>query len=219
MVEHDLDVIRHADWIVDVGPGAGEQGGYVLYSGPPAGLATVEASVTRRYLFGGPAPPPREPRAPKGGCGSPAITRNNLNELDVDFPWRVHRGHGSVRLRQVEPGQPRPWSNVVGSISARDAQPSRRNDDEKPKRDVDRDHRERGVIGRGHEGSSAWCGSIRSRSGARRARTLATYTGLFDHVRKLFAATRKARAASRHAGGFPSTSPRDAARIARAKAS
>ena len=52
VVEHDLDVIRHADWIVDVGPAAGEQGGYVLYSGPPDGLERVEASQTRRYLFG-----------------------------------------------------------------------------------------------------------------------------------------------------------------------
>ncbi|HYH45194.1 MAG TPA: excinuclease ABC subunit A, partial [Thermoanaerobaculia bacterium] len=64
VVEHDLDVVRHADWIVDVGPGAGEQGGRVLYSGPPAGLARIELSETRRYLF---APltryrrPPREP--------------------------------------------------------------------------------------------------------------------------------------------------------------
>ena len=51
VVEHNLDVIRHADWIVDVGPGAGEHGGHVLYSGPPEGLAQVEASQTRRYLF------------------------------------------------------------------------------------------------------------------------------------------------------------------------
>src|SRR5688572_9798058 len=51
VVEHDLDVIRHADWIVDVGPHAGEQGGEILYSGVPAGLAAVETSYTRRYLF------------------------------------------------------------------------------------------------------------------------------------------------------------------------
>jgi excinuclease ABC subunit A len=41
VVEHELDVIRRADWIVDVGPAAGEQGGYVLHSGPPEGLARV----------------------------------------------------------------------------------------------------------------------------------------------------------------------------------
>ena len=52
VVEHELDVIRHADWIVDVGPAAGEQGGRVLYSGPPAGLQQVSESHTRGYLFG-----------------------------------------------------------------------------------------------------------------------------------------------------------------------
>jgi excinuclease ABC subunit A len=52
VVEHDLDVIRHADWIVDVGPGAAQHGGEILYSGPPPG-SPVEASQTRRYLFDG----------------------------------------------------------------------------------------------------------------------------------------------------------------------
>ena len=52
VVEHELDVIRHADWIVDVGPAAGEQGGFVLYSGEPDGLKQVEQSQTRRHLFG-----------------------------------------------------------------------------------------------------------------------------------------------------------------------
>src|ERR1044071_5533439 len=57
VVEHEIDVIRHADWIVDVGPLAGEHGGRVLYSGPPDGLKQVTESKTRRYLFAaGPAP-------------------------------------------------------------------------------------------------------------------------------------------------------------------
>ena len=55
VVEHELDVIRHADWIVDVGPAAGQHGGEILYSGRPAGLARVEQSQTRRYLFAGQA--------------------------------------------------------------------------------------------------------------------------------------------------------------------
>ena len=67
VVEHELDVIRHADWIVDVGPAAGEQGGCILYSGPPDGLRKVPESTTRRYLFAeDPAAgrPPRPPRSP-----------------------------------------------------------------------------------------------------------------------------------------------------------
>src|SRR4051812_20294063 len=51
VVEHDLEVMRRADWLVDVGPDAGEQGGRVLYSGPPAGLRAVAASHTARHLF------------------------------------------------------------------------------------------------------------------------------------------------------------------------
>src|SRR5690349_6902737 len=48
VVEHDMDVVRRADWIVDVGPGAGELGGDVLYSGPVPDLAGVEEAITRR---------------------------------------------------------------------------------------------------------------------------------------------------------------------------
>jgi excinuclease UvrABC ATPase subunit len=66
VVEHELDVIRHADWIVDVGPVAGEQGGEILYSGPTAGLERVKESQTRRHLFGEVTLPFREPRTPKG---------------------------------------------------------------------------------------------------------------------------------------------------------
>ena len=51
VVEHDLDVVRRADWLVDVGPGAGEGGGAILYSGPPEGLRHVENSKTAEYLF------------------------------------------------------------------------------------------------------------------------------------------------------------------------
>src|SRR6201999_1065271 len=60
VVEHELDVIRSADWIVDVGPGAGEKGGEILYSGPPAGLREIDLSQTRRHLFPA-APPPYPP--------------------------------------------------------------------------------------------------------------------------------------------------------------
>ena len=86
VVEHDLDVIRHADWIVDVGPAAGEHGGEVLYSGPPDGLRRVKESVTQRYLFGSFVQPQREARSPKGWLKLRGVTRNNLTDLDVDFP-------------------------------------------------------------------------------------------------------------------------------------
>ena len=92
VVEHDLDVIRRADWIVDVGPAAGEQGGEVLYSGPPAGLADVEASQTRRHLFAVGASSKRghaavrTPRTPNAWLELAGVTRNNLHGIDVRFP-------------------------------------------------------------------------------------------------------------------------------------
>src|SRR5688572_2114509 len=89
VVEHDLDVIRHADWIVDVGPAAGEHGGLVLYSGVPEGLAQVQPSRTRQYLFGQYERSRRAPREPKGWLRLAGITRNNLKNLDVAFPLGV----------------------------------------------------------------------------------------------------------------------------------
>ena len=70
VVEHDLDVIRRADWIVDIGPAAGEQGGLVLYSGPPQGLEHVQQSQTRRHLFGHHRFPRARRAPPKAGCAS-----------------------------------------------------------------------------------------------------------------------------------------------------
>jgi excinuclease ABC subunit A len=87
VVEHELDVIRCADWIVDVG--AGEQGGQILYSGPPGGLTQIQASRTRHFLFGtarGTAP---ARRSVKDWLLVRGVSRNNLKELDVDIPLGV----------------------------------------------------------------------------------------------------------------------------------
>src|SRR3954462_4486662 len=89
VIEHDLDLVRHADWIVDVGPAAGEERGHILYSGPPKGLAQVEESRTRRYLFAEPAVRLRAPRPPRGWLRLSGVTRNNLHHLDVAFPLGV----------------------------------------------------------------------------------------------------------------------------------
>jgi excinuclease ABC subunit A len=90
VVEHDMDVVRRADWIVDVGPGAGELGGGVLYSGPVPGLADIEGSITRRYLFEGARPPSRQPRTPSGRLRLRGICFHNLRDLDVDLPLGVY---------------------------------------------------------------------------------------------------------------------------------
>ncbi len=72
VIEHDVDLMRRADWIVDVGPDAGTGGGRVLYSGPPAGLAGVAASHTARHLFADvPIARTTRRRRPRAGSHSP----------------------------------------------------------------------------------------------------------------------------------------------------
>ena len=86
VVEHDLETMRRADWLIDVGPAAGEHGGQVLYSGPPAGLAQVEASQTREYLFAERRPANPRRREASGWLSLEGVTRNNLKAVSVDFP-------------------------------------------------------------------------------------------------------------------------------------
>ncbi|WP_062643122.1 ATP-binding cassette domain-containing protein [Streptomyces maremycinicus] len=164
VVEHRLDVMRAADWLVDVGPRAGEHGGRVLHSGPVADLASVPGSATARFLFGRSALPAREVRAARGRLTVGPVTRHNLRGVTAEFGLGVFTavtgvsGSGKSTLvgeiTQDLPG--------VGRLVAVDQKP----------------------IGR----------TPRS--------NLATYTGLFDVVRKVFAATDAARARKYGVGRF-----------------
>lgn len=91
VVEHNTDVIRAADWIVDLGPGAGPDGGQVLYSGPPGGLTGVEASLTgtalQEEIQAQPTASTETPAPRRGGCITIRNARaNNLKGVDVDIP-------------------------------------------------------------------------------------------------------------------------------------
>ncbi len=86
VVEHDTQTMRQADWIVDVGPAAGEHGGRVLYSGPPDGLAEIAASRTAAYLFDAPERQQRAPREPSGWLRLTHVSRNNLHRVDAEIP-------------------------------------------------------------------------------------------------------------------------------------
>ena len=199
VVEHDLDVIRRADWIVDVGPAAGEQGGYVLYSGPPPGLEHVEASQTRRHLFGNYKLAKRTPREPKAWLELEGITRNNLDKLDVRLPLGVFTtvtgvsGSGKsslvsqalVELVADSLGQEIPLEAEEGEELERSAPPT-----------LD------GCIEAGMEHIKRLVRVDQKPIGRTPRSNLATYTGLFDHVRKLFAATKAARARHYDAGRF-----------------
>ncbi|MFJ3909039.1 excinuclease ABC subunit A [Streptomyces sp. 2132.2] len=176
VVEHALDVVRHADWLVDVGPLAGEHGGRVLYSGPPRELAGVTESATARHLFPGgaePGPGRRPVRAAGGSVRLTGIERHNLRGLDADFPLGVFTAVTGVSGSGKSTLVGQVLAREVGERIADPAFPVRRlvEVDQKP-------------IGR----------TPRS--------NLATYTGLFDVVRRLFTAAPQARARGWKAGRF-----------------
>ncbi|HEX4788791.1 MAG TPA: excinuclease ABC subunit UvrA [Actinospica sp.] len=174
LVEHDLDVVRRADWVVDVGPGAGDRGGQVLFSGPVHELEHVDGSVTGRYLAGAPGVRPEPdardaaPRKPSGHLRLRGATRHNLRAVDLDVPLGVLTvvtgvsGAGKSSLLAALGQAAELSTDVVGRVVAVDQQP----------------------IGR----------TPRS--------NLATYTGLHDVVRKLFAGTEQAKERGYDAGRF-----------------
>jgi excinuclease ABC subunit A len=91
VVEHDEETIRSADYIIDMGPGPGERGGEVIFSGPPGELAKAEHSLTGQYLSGGkfiPLPSRRRPIAGKYLVLRGA-SANNLRNIDVEIPIGV----------------------------------------------------------------------------------------------------------------------------------
>ena len=88
VVEHDEETIRRADYVVDLGPGAGKQGGFLVAAGPPGQIATTEDSLTGQYLSGKlRIPVPAKRRSPNGKFLSVLGARaNNLKNIDVQFP-------------------------------------------------------------------------------------------------------------------------------------
>jgi excinuclease ABC subunit A len=199
VVEHDLDVICHADWLVDVGPGAGEQGGYVLYSGPPKGLEGIEKSQTRRYLFGSQKLPSRTARTPQGWLRLKGVTRNNLNHLDVAFPLGVFTSvtgvSGSGKSSLVSQA-------LVELVAEQLGHPLPVEEEAQEELEAAPPVATGGEISGGLESIHRLVRVDQTPIGRTPRSNLATYTGLFDHVRKLFAATRMARARHYDAGRF-----------------
>jgi excinuclease ABC subunit A len=198
VVEHELDVVRRADWIVDVGPGAGPNGGEILYSGPPLGLKSVTASQTRRYLFPDKVSKLREPRQPQGWLKLSGITRNNLNSLTTQIPLGVFTTVTGVSGS----GKSTLISQVLVELVAEHLGQKIERDEE------DLEDLERAVVSRtgrvesGIEHIRRLVVVDQKPIGRTPRSNLATYTGLFDHVRKLFAATGLARSRRYDAGRF-----------------
>ncbi len=205
VVEHDLDVMRHADWIVDVGPGAGEQGGLILYSGPPQGLEGVEASKTRRHLFRTAMPASRSPRSPRGWLRLAGVTLNNLHGLDAAFPLGVFTTvtgvSGSGKSSLVSQALVELVAEHLGHALP---------DDEDEGEELERSAvaRTSGRITAGMEQITRLVRVDQKPIGRTPRSNLATYTGLFDHVRSLFASTSAARARRYDAGRFSFNVPK-----------
>ncbi|WP_020654979.1 excinuclease ABC subunit UvrA [Massilia niastensis] len=200
VVEHALDVIRHADWLVDVGPMAGERGGQILYSGEPEGLRQVEASQTRRYLFNEAPPPQRAPRPPSGWLRLQGVSRNNLHGLDAAFPLGVLTSVTGVSGSGKSSLVSQVLVELVGAALGHKAEAEEAGEEH----DLEREEALplEGRIVAGMEGVRRLVRVDQKPIGRTPRSNLATYTGLFDQVRKLFAATPDARRRRYDAGRF-----------------
>jgi excinuclease ABC subunit A len=214
VVEHDVATMRRADWLVDVGPAAGEHGGQVLYSGPPAGLADVAESVTRRYLFGDDAGQPRERQQPEAWLRLEGVCRNNLRGVDVAFPLgcltAVTGVSGSGKSSLVSQALLELVAAQLGVKTADSAVDdigaapdiTALGDDDPGAAEAPAGQGATGRITAGMAGIHRLVQVDQKPIGRTPRSNLATYTGLFDGVRKLFAATPAARRRHFDAGRF-----------------
>jgi len=212
VVEHNMDVVRRADWVVDVGPHAGQNGGQVLYSGPTAGLAEVTESVTREFLFPSPhdGASKRELRHPLSWLTLEGITRHNLNNIDAEFPLGVLTAVTGVSGSGKSTLVSHVLAEAVGlhlnpDLDARESTASTGSatgeDDVDEAEDDTGEPMTVGAIS-GIDVIDRLVRVDQKPIGRTPRSNLATYTGLFDAVRSTFAATPEARARKFGAGRF-----------------
>ena len=187
VVEHDEDTIREADWIVDIGPGAGEHGGAVVYSGPVKGILKAKDSVTGQYLSGRKSIPVPQARRPPGLDWVEIIgaREHNLRNIDVRLPLGCFvavtgvSGSGkSTLVRDIL--LPVLMQKIYKSKDAAGRHKTIKNIELLDKV-IDMDQ---SPIGRTPRSNPA------------------TYTGVFDNVRKLFATTAEAKVRGYMPGRF-----------------
>ncbi|AOX20742.1 excinuclease ABC subunit UvrA [Kozakia baliensis] len=201
VVEHNPDVIRRAQWLVDVGPDAGERGGKIVYSGPPEGLRDVKDSRTRPYLFEPPRRREAPPRSPKSWLKFRDICWNNLDHLALSLPLGVLVSvtgvSGSGKSSLVGQALVAIVSRALGQKIDLETEQDESEDlptleQGEPQGNVIEG---KGVIKR--------LVTIDQKPIGRTPRSnLATYTGLFDTIRRLYAATPEARKRRFDAGWF-----------------
>ncbi|MFI9814445.1 excinuclease ABC subunit UvrA [Saccharothrix variisporea] len=188
VVEHDEDTIRTSDWVVDIGPGAGEHGGQVVHSGPYQELLKNKKSITGDYLSGRkqiPMPTSRRKVDKKRQLTVVGAREHNLRGIDVSFPLgclvSVTGVSGSGKSTLV--------NDILATVLANKLNGARQ------------------VPGRhtrvkGLEQVDKLVQVDQSPIGRTPRSNPATYTGVFDHIRKLFAATTEAKVRGYQPGRF-----------------
>lgn len=188
VVEHDEETIASADWVVDIGPGAGELGGHIVYSGPTKGLLRAKDSLTGQYLSGRcqiVTPETRRPIDPDRQVVVRGATENNLRDVTVSLPLGTF-----VAVTGVS-GSGK--STLINQILYRSL--------------ANRLNRARLVPGRhrsvkGTEHLDKVVHVDQSPIGRTPRSNPATYTGVWDNVRKLFAETNEAKVRGYGPGRF-----------------
>ena len=188
VVEHDEDTIRSADWIVDIGPGAGEHGGRVVHSGDLAGLLASKESLTGAYLSGRrsiPMPEGRRPIDPERMLTVFGAREHNLTGIDVSFPLgtliAVTGVSGSGKSTLVNSILYTVLANTLNGARQVPGRHTRVTGLDTLDKVV---HVDQGPIGRTPRSNPA------------------TYTEVWDHVRRLFAETTEAKVRGYAPGRF-----------------
>ncbi|WP_018296333.1 excinuclease ABC subunit UvrA [Corynebacterium lubricantis] len=188
VVEHDEDTIREADWLIDIGPAAGEYGGEVIYQGEPQGILEAPNSVTGDYLAGRKkikVPETRRQVDPERKLKIIGARENNLDNIDVELPLGL--------LVAVTGVSGSGKSTLVNQILAKTLQNTL--------------NRSRQVPGRvkkveGMDNLDKLVQVDQSPIGRTPRSNPATYTGVFDKIRNLFAETQEAKVRGYKAGRF-----------------
>ncbi|KIH99427.1 excinuclease ABC subunit A [Streptomonospora alba] len=188
VVEHDEDTIRSADWVVDIGPGAGEHGGEVVVSGTVDDLLGSSSSITGDYLTGRrriELPAMRRPRVKGRELVVKGARENNLHDIDVAFPLGVFTAvtgvSGSGKSTLVNEILYKALAKELHGARAVPGRHTRVNGLNQVDKIV---HVDQSPIGRTPRSNPA------------------TYTGVFDHIRKLFAQTAEAKMRGYQPGRF-----------------